>query len=188
MLGVTGLMGTAARWGGQAAWIAGFLILAAAACNGGDGGGDGGAPGESTPTATTLPPAPRAEGTLDEAVVLGDTSVLLANLQDPFPLEDPSVPISADERLIAFDVEIENVGESGELNYAAVFFTAIDGEAEKIYVPSAGEETTLTAGRLQAGQTASGRIVFVLPATANIDTVRYKPFEERDLILISLPE
>jgi hypothetical protein len=168
-----------------------LLLLALIAGCSGDGGspatdtGTDGSPsaGEGTP----LPPAPRAEGTLGKAVVLEHTSVLLSGLQDPYP-PDPTFPLAADERLVAFDAEIANVGTEGEFNYSPAFFTAIDNEAEAIYVPSAGLGTTLTAGVVAAGETVSGRIVLLVPATAKIDAVRYKAYEQRDLILINLPE
>jgi hypothetical protein len=175
----------------EAALVSLLLLALVAAC-----GGDGGSSASGTATngsssataeATRLPLAPRAEGILGEAVVLGQTSVLLSGLQDPFP-PDPSFPLSADERLIAFDAEIANVGTTGEFKYASAYFTAIDNQAQAVHVPSVGLGTTLREGFLAPGETDSGLIVFLVPATAEIDIVRYKPFEERDLILISLSE
>jgi hypothetical protein len=165
-----------------------LLLAMAVACGEDDSTGESSSPTAPAGELTPLPPAPRAEGVLDQPVVLEDTSVLLSNLQDPFPLEDPALPVAEDERLIALDAEIVNVGAAGEFTYASFYFSAIDSQAQKVYVPSEGFETTLGSGILAAEGTASGRIVFLVPVTAVIDTVRYKPFEERDIILISLSE
>ncbi len=181
-----------ARWSGRATLVTGLLCLLllamAAACGEDDSTGASSSPTSPTAELTPLPPAPRAEGVLDQPVVLEDTSVLLSNMQDPFPLEDPLLPVAEDERLIALDAEIVNVGAVGEFTYASFYFSAIDSQAQEVYLPSEGFETTLGSGSLAAAETASGRIVFLVPVTAVIDTVRYKPFEERDIILISLSE
>jgi len=172
----------------RAAALSLLLLALIAGCGGGSPATDTGTDGSPTASqGTPLPPAPRAEGTLGKAVVLEQTSVLLSGLQDPFP-PDPTFALAADERLVAFDAEITNVGDEGEFNYSAAFFTAIDDKAEAIYVPSAGLGTSLEAGKVAPGETVSGRIVFLMPTAAKIDAVRYKPYEQRDLILIKLPE
>ena len=172
----------------RAAALSLLLLALIAGCGGGSPATDTGTDGSPTASqGTPLPPAPRAEGTLGKAVVLDQTSVLLSGLQDPFP-PDPTFPLAADERLVAFDAEIANVGAEGEFNYSPAFFTAIDDKAKAIYVPSAGLGTSLEAGKVAPGETVSGRIVFLMPTAAKIDAVRYKPYEQRDLILINLPE
>ena len=132
-------------------------------------------------------PAPRAEGTLDETLTLESTSLLMTNVQDPFVPENPPYALSDEERLIAVDVVLGNVGTEKDLTYSHIYFTAIDLQGEHIYVPSQAFGTTVGAGSLAPGSKATGRVVFLVPATVEINTIRYKPFEETALILIDLP-
>jgi hypothetical protein len=136
-------------------------------------GAPSGAPAPVTqPTATVAAPVANV---YPQRNVHGPLAVTLWSVRDPAPADTYSAPKSGN-RLVAFDITIENAG-TGTQHYNA-FETSLQTTDDRVYSCDASStlQPALSYGDLAPGEKARGWVVAEIPQGSGLATFKYLDF------------
>jgi hypothetical protein len=129
----------------------------------------------ASPAAPPAAPAPPASK-YPIRVANGPLALTLWATSDPAPV-DPYFKPDPGNRVVAFDVTIENTGTGGTLHYN-LYEAHLQTSDDRLYNGS-GDTTlrpTLGYGDLAGGEKVRGWITFEIPKTAALATLKYSDF------------
>lgn len=173
--------------GGPVALVIVIIAVAAAA-----GGGEDGEPSAERPAAETQPtagvagdtrptpePAPETQrivralpGAEAEAE---DVRVTLNGIVDPWVSDNQFIQPDPGKRFVAFDVTIQNTGESGTHHCNPFKFSLSDAEAFAYEATFGWADPSLNAVDLGSGQKTRGWVTFEVNEGTRLEMLKYDP-------------